>query len=165
MNFIKLIFVILFSFASEVALCQVRETKKFYANGKIQSVTYKEHNTLVKELLYLPNGKIENEVNFKDGNLFGWQRNYDSSGKKVREFYLLGIDQVPHNLFFDTNDSSTTHNFIDVWSGKEINYYPTGTIESEGYIVNALEAGLWKYYEKNGSIREIIFHKTLKSQN
>jgi len=56
----------------------------------------------------------------------------------------------------------TNNNVVDAVSSKQTNYFPNGKIKSEGYIFNACKAGLWRYYNDDGSISETKFFKTLR---
>jgi antitoxin component YwqK of YwqJK toxin-antitoxin module len=162
-SIIKVPFVAILLLVTVIAAAQSKITKTFHPNGKIESITYPNANNAIRVKLYDTNGKIKKEINLKNNKLFGWQIDYDNAGKRNKELFVLAVDQISYNLVFDTigNDDK----WVDVISGKEIMYFANGNKKSEGYIISSFKAGLWVYYNENGSIKESIFYKTLTKDN
>lgn len=110
----------------------------YYVNGTKQmegfSLNDNPNNEKFHGLVkyYFKNGVIEQEINFKEGEIDGVRKVYFESGKlKTVTDYLKGIKE-----------------------GKYFEYYETGELLSRGDFENNLKEGNWKVFYKNGKIKE-----------
>lgn len=97
-------------------------TRENYKAGKLHGI----------RSVYFPNGKIAEEITFKNGIREGNYRKYTPTGIVLEETtYKNG--QIEGHAIFRGSD---------------------GTIASEGKFVNGLKKGIWKFYEGGKLVRE-----------
>ncbi len=147
----------------------VKEGKsfEFALDGRLISIIFYKKGTLMgKEIInrydklnkkkntwktFYDNGKLKEEMRYKNDLLNGYYKEYDKKGKLIKA--TLYIDGVPQSF---TEELAT----LDI--RKE--YYADGKVKKEGiYDITGKENGLFKYFDENGKIEksEIYLHGVL----
>lgn len=97
-------------------------SKESYKNGKKEGLC----------MVYLPDGKLAEELNYKNGLLEGPYKKY---------FDGVIIREKGQNL----------KGYLD---GKIIHYFPNGVEVAAGYYLNGKKNGVWVYKNQDGTIKE-----------
>lgn len=109
-----------------------KEVVESFENGQARSEKYYEEGSLrlVKQVLYYPNGQIQQEGEFKDGRRHGkWISYFENGNKWSLNSYDIG------NL-----------------DGEYKTWYENGELNVEGYYTNGQPSGNWKYFDENGNL-------------
>ncbi|MBF6608116.1 MAG: toxin-antitoxin system YwqK family antitoxin [Flavobacterium sp.] len=101
-------------------------------NNIMTRETYKAGKLHGLRSVYFPNGKIAEEIHFKDGIRHGNYRKYTPTGVVLEETTYKNGEIDGYALFRGSD----------------------GKIASEGKFVNGLKKGKWKFYEGGKLIRE-----------
>ncbi len=147
----------------------VKEGKSYeYAiDGRLISILFYKKGTLMgKEKInrydklnkkkdtwkvFYENGKLKEEMRYKNDLLNGYYKEYDKQGKLIKA--TLYIDGVPQSF---------TQELAALDIRKE--YFPNGEVKKEGiYDITGKENGLFKYFDETGKIikSEIYLHGVL----
>jgi len=86
-----------------------------------------------KWLIYYESGQLVFEINYDRGTRDGLYRQFFTNG-------ILAIKGLYKN---------------GEWVGEWTEYYLSGQAESKGHYLNSLEVGLWKYWNPDGTLREM----------
>lgn len=114
-----------------------------YANDEIVPEA-EEIRKLDVENEYYPNGRIRISAMFRNGVPEGVRREYDTAGRVERAvIYRSGI-VVSEGIVLD--DGNRTGPWKD--------FYPDGSLRSEGRYDNGKQTGVWKYYHANGKTEQ-----------
>lgn len=160
----RLCLITLLAVCAQAGMAQRRVTKGYYKSGSIQSVSYYTGKTLNRQIMYYENGKPSSEHNFDStGQWFGKQIEYFDNGNKKRELYFLEINQLPLSTLVDSVKNEDL--YVDAVTQLETNYYLNGKIKSKGVVVNAMRAGLWRFYDSSGALVRHEFIKCLTACN
>jgi len=118
------------TYFDEKAVLISRET---FLNGK-------KHG---KETIYLPDGVVSEERNYKEG-----------------------IQHGPFKQYYDAKNVKGEGNYVNgQLEGKNAYYYPNGVAAAVGYYKNGQKTGPWIYKEKDGKIKEKELYKEGKLAN
>lgn len=99
-------------------------------------------------------GKLQNEGEFVNGvenDLFVWY--YENGQRKEEAFYDKGVFEILNSW----NEKGLQE--VKNGTGKRIYRGLDGRPETEGNYVNATQEGEWKWYRRNGKIKQIAFYK------
>ncbi len=86
---------------------------------------------------------------------------FDKNNQKTIEKYVIDNqplyncgDKETYEIktYYVAYEKDTSMHLVNGWFK---NYYPNGVIQSQGLNKNGLPTGVWKYYNDNGSLREI----------
>ncbi|MDR1757867.1 MAG: hypothetical protein LBR51_02745 [Bacteroidales bacterium] len=126
---------------------------KYYdTTGQFVKVLKYEHDMIVEDapetkvlerkIAYYPNGQPSITATYYKGVPEGIRREYDTAGNIIRG-YVYSNGFLRFEGITDLNGKR---------QGKWKEFYPAGTLRSEGYYMNSLPAGEWKYYFENQEI-------------
>jgi antitoxin component YwqK of YwqJK toxin-antitoxin module len=123
-------------------------------NGKPYAVNY-DPNTLV-----LP------KANLTDSNYFYAMKKITQFANKRKSKVLWDKYVIENTSLYNCSDHETydintyyvayeKDSSMHLRNGFQKNYYPNGVLQSEGMNKNGLPTGGWKFYNDNGSLREV----------
>jgi len=115
-----------------------------YADGTPKVIKYFDGKgkakTMVKKIVFYPNGQVRMEGEFKEGAKHGrWVAYYNNGNKWSEGYYNKGI-----------NDGKTA-----TWHENGQKYY-------EGAFKNGERAGIWKFWNEKGAFEKEINYGALK---
>ena len=93
---------------------------------------------------YYPDGKIKISAMFRNGIPEGIRREYSSDGSVEKSYLYKNGIITGEGIVKDDGDRQ----------GPWKNYYPDGSLMSEGNYDNEKQTGVWKYYHSNGKIEQ-----------
>jgi len=95
---------------------------------------------------FYPNGKIKEEITYKDGEINGIVKTYNINGNLLSTI-LYKNNQIVDNNYSDTTTFDTRKIFDD-----------NGNLVSEGYYKNNIPIGIHRFYNKNKEIINSILY-------
>jgi antitoxin component YwqK of YwqJK toxin-antitoxin module len=100
---------------------------------------------------YAFNGKVEHEVNYKNGEQDGADISYDSEGNvRGKTFYSAGKENGPKKQQY--SDYELTANYIDgKYDGDYSEIYTNGNVKVTGHYTNGKKEGTWEFGKKDGN--------------
>ncbi|MBA3971590.1 MAG: hypothetical protein H0X46_05500 [Bacteroidetes bacterium] len=96
-----------------------------YSNGKKEGYW----------IYFYPNGKIQKQGDFINGNMTSWWQEYNEQGNLIYE------GQYSNGIKYGYSKS-----------------YKNGILQSEGKYISGRQRGTWKYYDELGKMMKIQEH-------
>lgn len=138
------------------ASAQITTKKSYDSLKKLAYVSYFERGQLIRQVSYYNNGKIKSESNLAKGKLFGLQIEYYTTGKKQSERFIFSNETM---LYRYIDETISDDRLVDVVSSREVSYFESGKIKSEGIILQGQKIGLWRFYNQKGELELEEFYK------
>lgn len=137
--------------------------KEFYANGALESEKiYSEKSKLNQRKLWSESGQLLIEENFKNGDYFGWQRTFSSSGKSLGEVNLVN-GNGKYIIRFENGRINMESNYKN---GKLNGIYRVWDIknklECDYFYINDIKEGICQNWHSNGQLASKEFWKSGK---
>lgn len=120
--------------------CENKEEKLYDEDGNLLSIIQYDKNGIkdgvAKE--FYKTGELKNITRYKNGVIKDTSKKFYKNQKIEALSYSIG-----RNNFYET-------------------YYDNGHLQSKGKIIDTIQSGWWKYYNKNGSIKSKIEYLNLE---
>ncbi|MDE0471381.1 MAG: hypothetical protein OXH57_05520 [Ekhidna sp.] len=106
------------------------------------------------------NGDLKRTENYRKGKLEGIKTEYDKGKKITKTHYLQGrkSGEAFEYSLDGTVCVSKTHK-LDKLHGPFAKYYKNGKIKYEGKYVQNKRNGLWKFFDKEGNLKEKLIYE------
>ncbi|NVK53482.1 MAG: toxin-antitoxin system YwqK family antitoxin [Flavobacteriaceae bacterium] len=129
----------------------------YYMDGTIQMEGFSLNNNPNNEKFhglvkyYFANGKIYQEIHYKEGKIEGLRKVYFESGKlKSTKNYINSKIEGKYKEYYETGELFMTGRYENgeqngIWK----TYYKTGKIKEKGKYNKGRKVGVWKIYYKN----------------
>jgi len=125
-------------------------SKKYDIEGRLSIVSYYKSDVKDSiETTYYPNGNVHTEIPFVNGLEEGTGYEYDSIDGRIITIYKFKAGYLRSKQKINRNDNAGRK------QGKWLVFYDNGILRTEGYYKNGKRNGVFKEYDKNGSLKEI----------
>jgi antitoxin component YwqK of YwqJK toxin-antitoxin module len=125
----------------------------FDKKGNVIFENKKNKNTLAYKGFY-PNGRLESEGKYENGNKQGKWKFYEINGILAREEnYKDGILNGPYLYYFKNGKTDRGYQYAKgKLNGPYIEYYGNEALYAKGYYIDGHWAGEWEIYQPDGTI-------------
>jgi antitoxin component YwqK of YwqJK toxin-antitoxin module len=108
--------------------------------------------------LYLADGTLSAEENYKAGQLNGNCRYYFPNKKLCKSVtYLNGIQEGAFTEYYDDGNKKMEGTYkLDEFDGEHRTYFPGGQPETKGQYTRGLKDGLWIHFLQSGRVEMTI---------
>lgn len=146
----SLIIIVLF-----IVACGSNTKKVYWDSGKLQSeVQYKEGEMHGPAIWYYENGNIQQELIYNQGNIDGEMKRYYSNGNlESVSYYKNGLLNGQALTYNREGVLVAEENYVnDTLDGPVNKYYSDGKPQMTGSYKNGLFHGVWVYYDVYGNV-------------
>jgi antitoxin component YwqK of YwqJK toxin-antitoxin module len=148
--------IIILAFLSALLLSACSENKKqYWDNGKLQSeLNYKNGKLDGPSTWYFENGRKEQEVFYKNNKLDGFQNRWYPSGTlESRSFYKDGKLEGTALTFDEDGNKATEETYTnDTLDGIFNQWYSSGQLKIHGQYDKGYFDGQWVYHDIYGNV-------------
>ena len=117
-----------------------------FRNDVIYEVSNYQNDTIVdKSIIYFPTGEKKRVIPYENGKENGKGFEYDLDGRIIT---LL----VYEDGYLRRADKINRYDNLGKKRGPWIDFHPNGLMAMEGYFMNDLKNGIFKYYDKKGNL-------------
>ena len=134
------------------------KNEAYWKEGKLLSEDIYFDNKIITHKNYAINtGKLDVEINYKNGKRHGLSKRYFGNGNLNEEEY--SVDGLPngvwkHYYYNSGKLEAVGENKNAVENGAGIRYWENGNIMQKWFWYNAFENGWFKDYYKNGNLEQ-----------